>query len=221
VIRVGRGDGPFTAIRLRAAGNDVRMLDLKVVYGNGAPDVLPVRAVIRAGGTSGAIDLKGQRRQIRQIDMVYAARPNFRGHARVCVEGRIVLAGGPVPPPRVVVPVVPVAPVGPPRAWVELGCRDVNFRVDRDVIQVGRRDGYFTAIRLRAIGNDVRMLDLKVVYGNGEPDNLPVRAVIAAGRTSGALDLHGTQRLIRRIEMVYVARPEFRGRARICVEGRI
>jgi hypothetical protein len=205
VIRVERGDGPFTAIRLRAFGNDVRMLDLKVVYGNGAADDLPVRAVIRAGGQSGAIDLRGARRAIQRIEMVYAKRPGFGGRARVCAEGRIVLAGV-APPP------------GP--VWVQLGCREVNWGVDRDVIAVDRREGRFTAIRLRALGNDVRMLDLKVVYGNGVPDDIPVRAVIPAGGQSGALDLRGRERAIHRIEMIYAARPGFRGPARICAEGR-
>lgn len=205
VIRVERGEGPFTAIRLRAFGNDVRVLDLKVVYGNGAGDDIPVRAVIPAGGQSGALDLRGQRRGINRIEMIYASRPGFRGQARMCAEGRMGVAQI-LPPP------------GP--AWVELGCRDVNFGADRDVIGVDRRDGRFTAIRLRAFGNDVRVLDLKVIYGNGEPDDIPVRAVIRAGGQSGALDLRGRERAINRIEMTYASRPGFRGHARVCVEGR-
>jgi hypothetical protein len=82
--------------------------------------------------------------------------------------------------------------------WVELGCRDVDLNVDRDVIRVGRRDGRFTAIRLRAEGNVVHMLDLKVVYGNGKADDLPVKARIGEGKTSGALDLKGADRQIDR-----------------------
>jgi hypothetical protein len=104
--------------------------------------------------------------------------------------------------------------------WVELGCRDVDLNVDRDVIRVGRRDGRFTAIRLRAEGNVVHMLDLKVVYGNGKADDLPVKARIGEGKTSGALDLKGADRQIDRVEMIYTRVPNARGRARICVEGR-
>lgn len=206
VIRVERGEGPFTALRLRALGGDVNMLDLKVTYGNGAPDDIPVRAVIRQGAQSGALDLRGQRRAIQRVDLVYVARPNFRGPARICVDGRMAVAQVP-PPPQ-------------PGAWSVLGCRDVDFRIDRDVIQVDRREGSFTAIRLRAAGNDVRVLDLKVIYGNGEPDDIPVRAVIRAGQQSGSLDLHGRNRRIDRIQMIYASRPNFRGHARICVEGR-
>jgi hypothetical protein len=106
-----------------------------------------------------------------------------------------------------------------PERWVALGCQKVGFRVDRDVIRVGRREGRFKAIRLKAIGNDVHMLDLKVIYANGEPDDIPVRSEIRAGRETGPLDLRGRERSIDRIEMVYRSRPDFRGEATICVEG--
>ena len=66
--------------------------------------------------------------------------------------------------------------------WVELGCQRVNFGIDRDVVRVGRRDGTFRAIRLRARGNTVHMLDVKVVYGNGVADDIPVRANIPGWR---------------------------------------
>jgi hypothetical protein len=106
------------------------------------------------------------------------------------------------------------------KGWVTLGCRDVNFNVDRDVVRVARNGERFTAIRLRVTGNDIRMLDLKVVYGNGKPDDIPVQAVIRAGSQSGPLDLHGRDRGIDRIQMIYKSRPNFNGRARVCVDGR-
>ena len=104
--------------------------------------------------------------------------------------------------------------------WVDLGCQTVTFRVDRDVLRVGRRDGRFGAIRLHARGGDVEMLDLRVVYGNGQPDDIPVRRVLRRGDRSHPLDLRGGDRVIDRIEMVYRSVPNFRGReAVVCVEG--
>jgi hypothetical protein len=110
---------------------------------------------------------------------------------------------------------------GPGRGrWVELGCKDVAFLgTDRDVIRVGRREGRFKAIRLEAKGNDVEMLDLKVVYVNGEPDDIPVRSLIRAGSRTRPLDLRGRERAIRQVEMVYRKRLNFRGTATVCVEG--
>ena len=104
--------------------------------------------------------------------------------------------------------------------WVELGCQQVSFiGKDRDSIRVGRSEGRFKAIKLAARGNDVEMLDLKVIYANGEPDDIPVRSLIRAGRETRALDLRGRERAIDRIDMVYRSRPNFRGQATVCVEG--
>src|SRR5262245_66141569 len=47
--------------------------------------------------------------------------------------------------------------------WVELGCKEVSFRVDRDVLPVGRSEGRFYAIRLYARGGAVEMLNLRVI----------------------------------------------------------
>jgi hypothetical protein len=45
------------------------MDDLKVIYANGEPDDIAVHAEIRAGGQTRALDLRGERRPIRQIEM--------------------------------------------------------------------------------------------------------------------------------------------------------
>jgi hypothetical protein len=106
------------------------------------------------------------------------------------------------------------------RDWVELGCKQVNFLgVDRDTIRVGRREGRFKAIRLQARGNDVEMLDLRVIYANGAPDDIPVRSLIRQGSRTRPLDLRGWERSIQQIDMVYAKRLNFRGQATICVEG--
>jgi hypothetical protein len=104
--------------------------------------------------------------------------------------------------------------------WVQLGCKQVNlFGQERDSINVGRREGKFKAIRLLARGNDVEMVDLKVIYANGEPDDIPVRQWLRQGKQTGPLDLRGRERAIRRIDMVYRTKLNFRGRATVCAEG--
>jgi hypothetical protein len=82
VVRVGRGEGRFNAIRLR-------VMDLKVVYANGQPDDIQVREEIRAGSQTRPLDLKGERgRAIKEIEMVYRSQPSFKGQATVCVDGK-------------------------------------------------------------------------------------------------------------------------------------
>lgn len=87
-IRVGRNEGGFRALELSVTGNDVFMRRLSVVYGNGAPDDLNIERLIRQDTRTGPIDLKGRKRSIREVIMVYKAPLNFRGSARVCVAGR-------------------------------------------------------------------------------------------------------------------------------------
>ena len=106
------------------------------------------------------------------------------------------------------------------RDWVSLGCQQVSFvGKDRDSIRVGRREGRFKAIRLKVRGNAVEMLDLKVIYANGQPDDIPVRSHIRAGGETRPLDLRGRDRAISRIDMVYRSQPSLRGQATVCAEG--
>ncbi len=104
--------------------------------------------------------------------------------------------------------------------WEQLGCQKVGFLVDRDFIKVGRREGRFKAIRLEVSGNTVFINDLKVVYGNGAPDDLQVRAEIREGGQTRPLDLKGRgERAINRVELTYRAKPNFKGSAKVCVSG--
>jgi hypothetical protein len=207
ILRVGRRDGRFAAIRLHTRGGDVEMLDLKVVYGNGQPDDISVRRILRRGDRTRALDLRGGERVIDHIEMVYRAVPSFRGReAVVCVEG-LAHAAPPPPPPSA-------------GAWVELGCKQVAlFGRDRDTLPVGRREGRFKAIRLHVRGADIEMLDLKVIYANGAPDDVPVRHFIRQGERTRPLDLRGWERSIDRVDMVYRTVPNFKGLARVCIEG--
>ena len=112
-----------------------------------------------------------------------------------------------------------LAPTAAQARWEQLGCQKVGFSVDKDTIRVGRGEGRFKAIRLRVAGNKVHMMDLKVVYANGQPDDIPVREEIRAGGQTRPLDLKGERRAIRQIDMVYRSQPNFRGQATVCVEG--
>jgi hypothetical protein len=211
VIRVGQSEDwfrerAFTALHFEAERNDIHMISIRVVYINGYAEDFRVDQLIRQGSDL-RVDLRGDRSYIRQIEMVYRSRPNFRGQAHIRVYGEPARRPGPVP--------------GPIANWVELGCQSVSFLGrDRDVIRVGRREGRFRAIRLRVRGTDVEFLDVRVVYGNGEPDSIPVRRIVRAGDDTGPLDLRGRDRFIDRIELAYRARPNFRGTATVCADGR-
>lgn len=107
----------------------------------------------------------------------------------------------------------------PDRGWELLGSKKVGFITDRDVIQVGRREGRFKAIKLRVKEAPIYMTDLKVIYSYGQPDDLPIRSEIRAGGETRAIDLKGRERAIKEIQMVYRSKPTFKGLATVEVWG--
>jgi len=200
VIKVGRREGRFTRIALEVARNDVEIKDLTVVFGNGKKQDVKVRQFIRAGGRTRPLDLAGDERFIDRIIIVYRARPGSRDRAVVRVFG---FQNRP-----------------PPTRWEELGCEKVGFGADRDVVKVGRREGRFSAIRLRVDRADIVLLKLKVVYVRGPSDDFDVKKRIPAGGETPPLDLRGERRAIEKVELVYSSIPSFKGSARVCVDGR-
>jgi hypothetical protein len=106
------------------------------------------------------------------------------------------------------------------RNWELLGRQTVGFIVDRDVVQVGRQDGDFRKIQLRVKNNDIEILDLKVVYGNGQMDDIRVREKIRAGGQTRVIDLKGGERFIRNVQLVYRSKPSFKGQAVVELWGR-
>jgi hypothetical protein len=197
----------FSALNFSVRQNDVHLVAIRLVYLNGYGEDVRVDRLIRSGGSL-VVDLPGERSYLRQIEMTYRSRPGFRGQALVQVSGMA------VSPSRAIA----IGP-RPGSDWLVLGRQTVGFGVDRDVIRVGRREGRFEKILLEVGDNDVEILDLKVFYHRGPPQDVRVREFIRAGGRTRPLDLQGGDRVIERIELVYRSRPGFRGRATVAVYG--
>jgi len=195
-VKVGIREGAFRAIRMEVHGSRVEVLDLKVIYGNGAPDDIPLRHTFTAGSSSRVIDLKGRGRFISQIMVTYVPS----GPVKISFYG-----------------VEAAAP--PPAQWVRLGCKGVGFLVDHDVIRVGRKEGLFSALRLRVSKAPVDFVGLEVTFGNGRRQMLPLHAKVAPGLVSSPIDLKGNRRGIDRIDLLYRSIPTFLGKAEVCVDG--
>jgi hypothetical protein len=225
VINIGHGEDwyrerRFRELRFVADRNDVHMMSIRLVYHNGFAEDFRVDRLIRQGDSL-PLDLRGERSFIRRIEMVYRSRPDFRGEAVIRVFGEPSRRGPPGPPPG-------PGPSAGGRDWVELGCQQVALiGKDRDSIRVGRREGRFKAIRLHVRGASVEVLNLRVIYANGDPDNLEVKHFIREGERTRPLDLKGRERAIDRIEMAYrtnlnplemVAKQRISS-ANVCVEG--
>lgn len=99
--------------------------------------------------------------------------------------------------------------------WVRLGDRNVGFGNDRDTIHVGRHDGKFKRLKLIVRRNDIKLNSIKVIYGNGEAEDVVFDQHIRDGGEAVINLPHGWHegRYIRDVELHYHSRPDFRGEA--------
>ena len=52
--------------------------------------------------------------------------------------------------------------------WERLGGREVDFRGDRDSIQVGKSEGRFKQLQIRVKDAPIEISDMVVIFGNHE-----------------------------------------------------
>jgi hypothetical protein len=103
--------------------------------------------------------------------------------------------------------------------WELLGSRTVSFVADRDVIDVGLREGTFDAIRIEVEGGTLEMFNIRLTFGNGDTWSPNTRVLFRQGSWSRLIDLPGPARFIRKIEFWYRSRLR-RGQATVRVFGR-
>lgn len=104
--------------------------------------------------------------------------------------------------------------------WEKIGQRQVNFRTDRDVIQVGAREGTFKALQLKVKGGAIDLTRVVVHYRNGDQQVLNVRQTIPRGGQSRVLDLPGNNRIITKVVFVYDTRNRSPRRATVELWGK-
>ena len=96
-------------------------------------------------------------------------------------------------------------------AWVALGQREVNDRVDHDAVGVTARRGEYQRIKLMVQRAPVDFHRVIVHFGDGSKQEVEMRNTIRAGGETRAIDLEGRDRVIRSVEFWYDART-IRGR---------
>jgi hypothetical protein len=80
--------GSFRSIQLRVENGPIEFDRVVVHYENGSSEVLQVRQVIPAGGHTRDIDLRGDRRNIRSVELWYGKAAPHSGRPRVTLFGR-------------------------------------------------------------------------------------------------------------------------------------
>ena len=106
------------------------------------------------------------------------------------------------------------------RNWVLLGSRKASmFSTDRDAFRIGSTKGRFRAVRVTAQERDIRMYGMRIVYGNGEVETVPIYGTLQEGQTSQAFDLKGRHRYIDHIEFRYRTPFNFKGPGKLELWG--
>jgi hypothetical protein len=103
--------------------------------------------------------------------------------------------------------------------WDLLATRAVNDRVDHDVIAVTSARGDFRRIKLTVQRAPVDFHRVVVHFGNGSDQRIELRNTIPAGGESRAIDLEGSERVIRSIEFWYDANTARGRRAQVRAFG--
>jgi hypothetical protein len=165
----------YRALQFFVEDNDILLLGIEITYENDYKEEFPVNKVIRQGGRY-TVNLDGGRSYLKQITMLYQSNnENAKGRASVIVFGERT----PLPPPTFV------------RAWQPLGCERVKiFPGVHDAISFWLRGNRIRAIRLIAKDNDVEVLELRVHYNAGPPENFDV-TYIDENQYTNQLDLRG------------------------------
>ncbi len=85
-IFVGRGEGKFTALKIKVEDSAIEMFDVVVHFGDDTSFSPPTRMVFKAGETSNPIDLGGKR-VIRSVDFKYGNLPGGK-NAKIELWGK-------------------------------------------------------------------------------------------------------------------------------------
>jgi hypothetical protein len=205
-ITVGKQEGKFDKLTIVVTDSDVELKDLTVVFANGdkwSPGGL--KHSFREGQRSRAIDLPGNDRGIQRIDLVYANTPGG-GRAKVSIYAKNTKASPSGKRPDMT-------------GWTLLGGQQVGGRKDRDSFTVGKYEGKFDQVQLNVLDSDLELLDMTIVFANGERWSPKVKHSFKEGSRSRAIDLPGNDRTISKVELTY-ANTAGGGKAYVEVYGR-
>ena len=101
-----------------------------------------------------------------------------------------------------------------------LGQREVDFRADNDVIEVGRSEGRFQKIRVVVRGAPIELRDMKVIFEDNSVLDVTRRSRILRENSDFVIDLPGERRVIQRIDFQYRSVDRREGKATVLVYGR-
>lgn len=104
--------------------------------------------------------------------------------------------------------------------WEKLGSKKVNFKLDRDVLHVGLKEGRFSKLKLAVTGGSLNMHKMKIEYMNGQVENVALKHKFSQRSTSRVIDIDGRRRIIKNITFWYDTKNRSKKKATLTVLGK-
>lgn len=233
-IDLSKSPGKVRGVRVRAKSGDIVISRVQVLYSDGAVHNEDRQITLFEGERTRLINPAKDDRFVDQVNLTISPTKGG-GRVKIEVYGDETDAGakaqrpavktstgaetGPIPAkPTTDKPTAAAPGTVTENGDVLFGSQYVGFGVDRDVIRVGAEIGKFDKMRLRVLDNDIFIKDLRVIYANGDADDLAVNAEVKANTLTQWFALKG-ERFIKEVQMVYRSKPSLKGQARVEVRG--
>jgi hypothetical protein len=224
-IDVSKAAGAYRGIRVRSRSGAIDITRIQIIYSDGKVHNEDRALSLKRGERSRAINQTGTD---RFIDRVAITHKPGKGTAELEIIGIQTAAGAGKQRDKAATGEIAgtarsekpdqAAPGTIEGNDVMFGYQNVGFGLDRDIIKVGGDIGKFDRIRLRVLGNDIHINSLKVIYVDGDSQELAIDADVKANTKTRWFDLK-RNRFIREIQMLYRSRPNTKGQARVEVTG--
>lgn len=195
-IEVGRYEGRFNKLTVLVKDSDLEMIEFKIVFGDKTEYNPKVSQYFRENTRTKVIDLPPAEHVIRYIDFKYRNLPGG-GRATIQVYG-FKTGENPGPGPR-----PPVTVNWDSKGWTMLGTRDVDGRVDRDRIEVGRYEGRFSKMTIVVRDSDLELIDFTVKFARGPEWKPNIAHYFRENQRTHVIDFPGDERVIKYIEFKY------------------
>jgi hypothetical protein len=86
--------------------------------------------------------------------------------------------------------------------WVKLTSYTVDYKKDKEVVEVGKSEGKFTHVRFEVKNGNLIMEKVKITFHDGETFEPDTKLEFKAGQESRDIDLPGKARIIQKVEFV-------------------
>ena len=183
VIRVGEAEGTFQSIFLEVREGDIYLEGIEIVYGSGRSERLAIGRILRSGERTQPLDLRGERRFIKELVLQYRAKPGERRRPQVAVYGNR-------PPLRIGDRIGDFEVIGVART--DGGSDSIRLRLDRE-------DGRIGQLKLRSVDGRLFVRSIDLTLGNGARQSADINQRLEEGQETGVIDLQGFYRQVREI----------------------